>query len=152
MTKIEELERQVVEMKATIKAMKAEETKPKKFEWNYTPDDDGSYNMVDSSSIRTCGIYDYYIEHGRYRKSEEVAKKSLARNKRANRLDALAEQLGGLKEFKYGEDNYYIYRYGDSTLWTITVTSNCFYPEVVYMTKESATEICRMLNNGEFEL
>ena len=126
--------------------------KPKKFEWNYMPDDDDSYNLVDSSSIRTCGIYDYYIEHGRYRKSEEAADQSLARNKRANRLEALAEQLGGLKEWENGEDNYYIYRYGNSAIWTITVTCNCFYPESVYMTKNCAIEICRLLNEGLFSL
>ena len=126
--------------------------KPKKFEWNYTPDDDGSYNMIETTSIRTCDIYDYYIEHGRYRKSEAVAEQSLARNKRANRLEALADQIGGLKEFENGKENYSIYFSGYSDIWTFTDTSRCFNPEVVYMTKECAKEICRMLNNGEFEL
>ena len=51
-----------------------------------------------------------FIEHGRYRHTKEVAEMSLERNKRANRLEALAEDLGGLTEFVDGEENWYIYR------------------------------------------
>ena len=149
MTKIEELEKQVAEMKATIELMKAEEAKSKKFELKYPK---GCYllNITQFGAVEEQGPT--FLEHGRYRKSEEVAERSLARNKRTNRLEALAEQLGGLKEFEYGEDNFYIYLYVYSTTWTIDVTSDCFYPEVVYMTEECAEEICRLLHSREFEL
>jgi hypothetical protein len=120
-----------------------------KFEWKYELDEDGSCIMIDSESIRTCGIYDYYIEHGRYRKSQQAAEQSLARNKRANRLEALAEQLNGLTEFVADSANYYVYC--EKLEWRCSGTST-YYPERVYMTKECAAEICRMLNEGEFSL
>ena len=77
---------------------------------------------------------------------------SLSRNKRANRLEALAEQLGGLKEFIYREENYNIIfniNYGE---WEIHNNKIIYEPEIVYMTEECATEICRMLNEDEFSL
>ncbi len=130
-------------------ALALNQAKPK-FEWKYELDEDGSCIMIDSDSIRTCGVYDYYIDSGRYRKSEQAAEQSLARNKRANRLEALAEQLNGLTEFVADSANYYIY-YLDKR-WSINLTMNPFYPEVVYMTETCAAEICRMLNAGEFSL
>ena len=75
---------------------------------------------------------------------------SLARNKRANRLEALAEQLGGLKEFDSNECNYYIYL--DNNEWIYSDCVYFYYPEVVYMTEKCVIEICRMLNEGEFSL
>lgn len=148
MTKIEELEKQVAEMKTTIEAMKAEEAKFKKFEFKYPKE----CYLVTSTKIRAVGEQGpVFLEHGRYRLTEDVANQSLARNKLANRLEAKAEQLGGLKEWKYGEANYCIY-YDMNITWRSTYESNCFYQEVVYMTIECAEEICRMLNEGEFEL
>ena len=155
MTKIEELEKQVAEMKATIELMKAEETKPKKFEFKY----DRTCYVLGTHATSMINRFEYnsaFLESsafdGSLRISKEQAEKSLARNKRTNRIEALAEQLRGLKEWEYGEGNYYICRSGDSTIWEIDVTSETFYPESFYMTKECAKEICRMLNNGEFEL
>ena len=149
MTKIEELEKQVDEMKVTIELMKAEEAKSKKFQFKYPEE----CYLVNTTEVHMGGVQNpAFLEHGRYRLTEEAAKQSLVRNKRANRLEALAEYLGGLKEFEYGKDSYYIYRSSNSNIWETTVASKCFYPESVYMTEECAKEICRMLNNGEFEL
>ena len=90
-----------------------------------------------------------YIEHGRYRKTKQAAEQSLARNKRANRLEALAEQLDGLIEFNINKRNWYIWHSGNT--WRHDLACG-FYPEVVYMTETCAAEICRMLNEGEFSL
>jgi hypothetical protein len=129
-------------------ALVIKQTKPK-FEWKYELDEDGSCIMIDSDSIRTCGVYDYYIDSGRYRKTQQAAEQSLARNKRANRLEALAEQLDGLIEFNINKRNWYIWHSGNT--WRYDFTCG-FYPEQVYMTEDCATEICRMLNAGEFSL
>ncbi len=155
MTKIEELEKQVSDIKATIEAMKAktEEVKQEKFKFKFKfkyPEECYLLRMdeVDDGGGKTSS----FLKHGRYRLTEEAAYQSLDRNKRANRLEALAEMMGGLKNWRYGEDNYSIYLSGNSAIWAISLTSMAFCPEVVYMTEECAEEICRMLNNGEFKL
>ena len=130
-------------------ALAVKQAKPK-FKWNYPLDSDNSCIMIDSDSIRTCGVYDYYIDSGRYRKSEQAAEQSLARNKRANRLEALAEQLNGLKTFTL-DDSYWYVCFSNKE-WTTGYTTDIMYPEVVYMTETCAIEICRMLNEGEFSL
>lgn len=122
--------------------------KPKKFEWKY--ESKGTY-IVNTHTYEWHynGSDKDYIEHSRYRLTKEAAEQSLARNKRANRLEALAEQLGGLKEFEYNVENYYVYK---DCIFKYNFTENSFYTEVVYMTEECAIEICRMLNEGEFSL
>lgn len=125
------------------------QSKPKKFKWNYTY---GQTYLIDNVCIlkNSDGDGSLIREHGRYRKSKEAAEQSLARNKRANRLEALVEQLGGLKKWVDGELNWVIYlRDG---LWGYTSFSLSYEPEKVYMTEECAMKICRMLNEGEFSL
>lgn len=123
--------------------------KPKKFKWGYN--EDATYFIGDYGIVSRCdGNYILGLEHGRYRKTKEVAEQSLARNKRANRLEALAEQLNGLKEWVEGEENWYIYV--NDTKWIIGLSTSCYEPEKVYMTNECALEICRMLTEGEFSL
>lgn len=94
-----------------------------------------------------------FIECGKYRLTKEAAEMSLARNKRTNRLEALAEQLGGLREWVENTNNYYIYYYGYAKEYQASFNNMSTYsPERVYMTEKCAIEICRMLNDGEFEL
>ena len=82
----------------------------------------------------------------------KLAHMSLTRNKVSNRLEALAEQLGGLKEFELGDKNYYIYYDFSIKEWGRYHTELIYEPGVVYITKECAIEILRMLNTGEFSL
>ena len=150
MTKIEELEKQVAEMKATIELMKVEEAKSKKFEFKYS----NECYLVGTSKVigdGGGGQSPSFLEHGRYRISEKVAKKSLDRNKRANRLESLAEQLGGLKDFEYDAENFYIYTKGGLN-WVVSNPISVYEPEKVYTTKECAIEICKLLNEGLFSL
>jgi hypothetical protein len=74
----------------------------------------------------------------------------LARNKRANRLEALAEQLGGLREFDNYTRLFYIYKQYKN--WRVEGTAKTFCPEIVYMTEECAETIADMLNSGKFTL
>lgn len=126
-----------------------ESKKPKKFEFKYPEE---CYLVTTTYVDDSGGQNPALLENGRYRLTVDVAERSLARNRHTNRLEALAEMLNGLKEWKYGEFNYFIYRSGHTTIWSSTFTSGGFYPDVVYMTKECAVEICQMLNEGEFEL
>ena len=145
------LEEQIGEMEYQLHKMREELNKPKKFEWKYI-DRNAFYvstTLIDSGwgiENKSC------IEYGRLRKTQKAAEMSLARNKRANRLEALAEQLGGLKDFERGNENHYIYFNNSDNTWhfgTAVVTHN---PGIVYMTEQCAKKICRMLNDGEFSL
>lgn len=122
-----------------------EQKKPKQFEMDYS-----SCFYVAPDCVSNGNEQTNYIEHGRYRKTKESAEMSLARNKRANRLEALVDQLDGLRKFAYGEENWYVYK-SDYT-WIAIQTRKCFSPEVVYMAKECAIKVCEILNNGEYEL
>lgn len=128
-------------------ALALNQAKPK-FEWTYTKDDTYLVSAVYTKCVE--GSNTDSIEHGRYRKTQQTAEQSLARNKRANRLEALAEQLNGLTKFVVYSSNYYIYCMNKE--WSIGTATEAFYPEVIHMTEACAIEICRMLNAGEFSL
>ena len=146
----ETLKQQIAEMESKLKEMKDELNKYKKFECSYG---ECKTYFIDTYFIDDddLGVDKQFIDHGRYRKTEEAAEMSLSRNKRANRLEALAEQLGGLKEFVLREDNYYIH-FNSKDECCIDYFSFSYHPEKVYMTKKCAIEICRMINEGEFSL
>ena len=129
-------------------ALAVKQAKPK-FKWHYLFNN--SFRLANTNiTFYESGSSATLIEHGRYRKSQQAAKQSLARNKRANRLEALAEQLSGLIDFVKGVSSGY-YVYCEKLEWRCSSTST-YYPEQVYMTETCATEICRMLNEGEFSL
>lgn len=138
------------EQLAEIEAQK----KPKKFEFSY--EQGKTFYLSDRDIINSSWIGKdlISIEHGRYRLTKEAAEQSIARNKRANRLEALAEQLGGLRVKKEGTRAWYVSYYKGS--WVPSDDSDSLYdvyrPEVVYMSYECAIEICRMLDEGEFSL
>lgn len=143
-TEIELTDAQVASIEAQFKPKQFEF---EQFEFDYT---DGGF-MVDTCKVvyYSDWVYDLPINHGRYRLTQEVANRSLERNKRANRLEALAEQLGGLKVFEIGSYNYYIVR---SNIWIYKNNTNLYHAEKVYMTEKCAQKICDMLNSGEFTL
>ena len=76
---------------------------------------------------------------------------SVRRNIRANRLEALAHSIGGAYEFEFGEDNYYIF-VRDNGTFEVASLSCWFEPEKIYMTKETAEQICEILNSGKYKL
>jgi hypothetical protein len=131
-----------VEQVASIKAQE-------KFEFVYSKDRSYYLNLT-TVATSSSDNHPIVLEHGRYRKTREVAEQSLARNKRANRLEALAEQLGGLRDFDGQDLVSYVYK--EDAKWHANSVIKLFCPEVVYMTKECAKTIADMLNNGEFEL
>jgi len=127
----------------------AKQTASRKFEFRYG---DRLYELG-STDARIA--YNQYIAprqilHGRCRQTKPAADAAVLLNQRVNRLHALAEQLGGLKNWIYNEDNWYIYYEGET--WDISSTCYDYYPEQVYMTFECACKIRDMLNNKEFEL
>ena len=88
---------------------------------------------------------------GLIRTDSESAWVSVRRNIRANRLEALAHMIGGAYEFEFGEDNWYVVfsRKGVAEKFVIT---NLLEPEKIYMTKETAEQVCEILNSGTYKL
>lgn len=149
MTELEEAQKQLQEVQAKIDKLVEEEAKPKKWEWSYERD---STFFIGTTSVHTIYSEAHYssIEHGRCRRTEEQAEYSLLRNKRANRLEALAMEIGGLYEWKECSERYYI-NYANNK-WNSYYASTYHHPEVVYMSKETAMTICKMLNEGTYSL
>ena len=88
---------------------------------------------------------------GLMRNTAESAWVSARRNIRANRLEALAHSIGGAYEFEFDEDNYFIYVRDGGTFEAASVNIG-FEPEKVYMTKETAEQVCEILNSGTYKL
>jgi hypothetical protein len=88
---------------------------------------------------------------GLIRTDSESAWVSARRNIRANRLEALAHSIGGAYEFELGEDNYYVFVRKDGT-FNIGSVSIYLEPEKIYMTKETAQQVCEILNSGTYKL
>ena len=147
----ETLQQQIADMEAKLAEMKEELNKPKKFECSYV-DGNTFYISTVCTDTEFSGNCKLYIEHGRYRKTQKAAEMSLARNKRANRLEALAEQLGGLKEFVCGTKNYFVLYDNDTGEWESGWSFSLYNPSITYMTQDCNIEILRMLNAGEFSL
>ena len=88
---------------------------------------------------------------GVIRTNPESAWVSARRNIRANRLEALAHSIGGAYEFEFGEDNYFIYVMEDGT-FAVGDVDVILEPEKIYMTKETAEQVCEILNSGTYKL
>ena len=88
---------------------------------------------------------------GLIRNTAESAWVSARRNIRANRLEALAHMIGGAYEFEFGEENYYVYVEEDGTFVPHMIPSP-LEPEKIYMTKETAEQVCEILNSGTYKL
>lgn len=88
---------------------------------------------------------------GLIRNTAESAWVSARRNIRANRLEALAHMIGGAYEFEFGEDNYFIYVMEDGT-FAVGDVDVILEPEKIYMTKETAEQVCEILNSGTYKL
>lgn len=88
---------------------------------------------------------------GLIRDTAESAWVSARRNIRGNRLEALAHSIGGAYEFEFGEENYFINVCSDGSF--NTSISTCYLePEKIYMTKETAEQVCEILNSGTYKL
>ena len=88
---------------------------------------------------------------GLIRNTADSAWVSARRNIRANRLEALAHMIGGAYEFEFGADNYYVYVMRDGTFVSHMIGSP-LEPEKIYMTKETAEQVCEILNSGRYKL
>ena len=88
---------------------------------------------------------------GLIRTDSESAWVSARRNIRANRLEALAHNIGGAYEFELGENNYYVY-VDEANRFKHTFIQYTLEPEKIYMTKETAEQVCEILNSGSYKL
>ena len=88
---------------------------------------------------------------GLIRADSESAWVSARRNIRANRLEALAHMIGGAYEFDADARNYYIYfnNKGKACTW---YSPDMVEPDKVYMSQETAEQVCKILNSGRYKL
>ncbi len=135
MTLEHRLQKQLDEMKAKVADMEAELNKPKKFELEY---EEGEAYLVGYTSVESGCVGNSldYLENGRYRQTKEGAELSLARQKKAARLEALVEQCGSIKEFSDGYDNNY-YIYNRENEWHYSSTSCLPSREYLYESRNS---------------
>ena len=139
-------------MQKELDEMKAKLEESKKFEWKYP---NGKAIVVNSwcTNIDCNGNDKELLKHGRYRLSKQYAEHSLKRNRVANRLEALVEQIE--PDYVVPEifdEAWYILYSNSSKLHRITSDSNCRTLGTIYMSKETATKICELLNSGEIVL
>ena len=88
---------------------------------------------------------------GLIRTDSESAWVSARRNIRANRLEALAHSIRGAYEFEFGEKNYYVVVDDDGT-FDVCISSCYLEPEKIYMTNDTAQQVCEILNSGTYKL
>lgn len=88
---------------------------------------------------------------GDIRTNPESAWVSARRNIRANRLEALAHSIGGAYEFEFGEDNYYVI-VAEGGTFHISTAYYYLEPEKIYMTRDTAEQVCEILNSGRYKL
>ena len=143
MTKQEKLEA-IARMEQELATLKKDVEKESKSQWQY--EKGKTFMLYLSSIVNNCaGDAKPNLELGIYRITKENAQKSLLRNKRANRLEALVEHIqGNLK------GDYCIYQ-EYKNIWEFGL-KNIKQPGVVTMQQETAIKICEMLNNSEFSL
>ena len=107
--------------------------------------------QIDEDVFKRCKEDDYSYDAliGKYRKTEQNAKYSQKRNKRANRLEALVEDIQG--ELHRGvmciyfevEEKKWLYDNGGF---------GRVAPESVCMEEDTAIKVCELLNNGQYSL
>ena len=90
---------------------------------------------------------------GLIRTDSESAWVSARRNIRANRLEALAHSIGGAYEFEFGfgVPNYYV-AVDYNGKFKVNHCRDYLEPEKIYMTKETAEQVCEILNSGSYKL
>ena len=88
---------------------------------------------------------------GLIRTDSESAWVSARRNIRANRLEALAHSIGGAYEFEFDTENYYM-SLDNGGIFHISTSSYYLEPEKIYMTRDTAEQVCEILNSGTYKL
>ena len=125
-----------------------EANRPKLFDYGR-----GSYQILkDNVDIEYYNPDECSIKYGRYRRTKEQAEMDFKRQTRMMRLSALAWEVGECVEFTLGEKNHFVCLDIDEQTWMIDCASYYNNQTIVYMTHETATKVCHILNSGEYSL
>ena len=143
-TKLDELRELSEAMLREIARLEKLEQEPKKFEFKYEEEKLVLYDVC--IAYNTSVVENHKIKYGRYRKTKESAEDALELNKRANRLHATVEMIQG-----DNNGDYYVAIPPHKTEYNVIARKD-YNPCQVYMEKETAIEICRLLNSGQLEL
>jgi len=139
--KIKKLEKELAELKAECN---------KEYEIEYDARGVCAINLY--KITKDYCIRDTATQGGRYRKSKEEAVRALKTQTRMMRLGALIEDCGGSKEFKEGEENYFLYYINCDKRYGYGHTYNSSCPERIYASKETIEKVVDILNSGRYKL
>lgn len=149
----EQIQQNIKNMEAEIAKMKEELSRPGKFVFKY-PKDEAILVSAYKVSKDVTGEDKDYLEHYRYRISEDNAKADLLRNKQINFIGALFEQI----DVNYAEGidwedpdtvKYFISYNHSYNTWNIASHYNVNTPGVVYTTKRVAQIAKKLLSSGQ---
>ena len=144
------VQQQIKEVEAKLSEMKAELVKLEEFKWKYKY---YSPYLQHTRVEEGTGCSESLIYHGRYRIKKDNAERALERNRVANRLEALAEQLEPDWVANWsdkGQNKGYVYYCeGEYTYYSTSFAHNIGQ---VYMSVTTAKKIVDMLNNKEIVL
>ena len=143
--------KEIEELKARLTKLEEECNKPKKFEFKY---EGGNTCLISSTCIELNqdGDVPFLLEHGMYRTNKETANLHFDAKVKMIKLGALADQLGGAKKFEVDKNNFFVYYNHKERKFEYDFLYSMESIGVIYMTEECAKEVCRILNNGEYEL
>ena len=147
-----ELEQNIAKIEKQLAEMKAELKKSKKFEWKYP--NETTYKLTQDSRIKEFKqslLIEPSINKGLYRLSKQYAEHSLERNRVANRLEALVEQIEPDYLPKPDMLIHSIFTVKGGRYEVYSQYYDRFIGQV-YMSKATATKICELLNSGEVVL
>lgn len=151
----QQLEQNIKNMEAEIAKMKAELNKPEKFEFKYAGE--STFIFTGTRIFPSRDAYDNEcLDHYRYRISETNAEAEVLRNKQANFIGALFEQIDvdyaeGINWSERNQAKYYITYCTNAKEWDLCSSFLCATPGVVYASKEVVFQAIRLLNSGQVE-
>ncbi len=123
----------------------------KKFEIEYDEHYSVFHNEIDVITPNCVTLKESknkIIKHGLTRKTEQNAEYSQKRNQRANRLEALVEELQG----ELGVGDCYVIHNTITNRYGYRCEPNGVEVGIVKMKEETAIKICEILNNEEYKL
>ena len=151
----QEIYEQIQALESELSKLKEELNKQEKFEFKYV---DGKTFVIGSYDItKSNANVPYHKENFRYRQTEDNAQADLQIQKELMCIGGIAEQLDPEYKSKvsWGERkfNYFIaYSNGVKNYCVFFVDNDVRTLGVVYMPKDVAEKVCKILNNKGAEL
>lgn len=151
----EQLQKDIEAMRAKLKSMEEELSKPEEFKWEYG----WEYGKDHQYYISNTGVgCDYnvqiarHLDHGNYRAHERNAIEALQLTKETKLIGAIAEQVKGGSGTTEGLTDYFYISQNVNRYQVSEASINRRILGVQYMDEKTATKVCEILNSGQVKL